>query len=848
MELIPDDKPVKLFFDADYKYTDNFDGFNVQNANDILRLNQLYLTQYCVDMMKIKPVFATAESHYKSKIVDGVEKWAYSFHIVIPNILAFKKDILEMGKELNEFIQKDQLQYSHITQGDKYNEFVEGGIKEAFDLSVYKTGMQKFRCVNSSKDGENRPFNLIQGTNEDMVITANIPSNAIFYKPPTVETPIVKTITPSILTNTDKKYEMLCANMCLDKGLFFADSKETTKWLEMGLFIKGYFGDSLESYALFDKFSQLGGSSYTQSDNKDRWDGFATNEKYDNFGIFVNKAKKYDKVKYKEIDDEIKVLKKNNKLENKKNKQEVLEVGSLVGENLVMYRKYIKYDLTTDNGGMNFIIDSSKDKFLWIKKEMFCWTGKRWEIGHLEFIRYTTTVGCKLLEDILVKAKNDGLNGEMLVLLNKSVSNAIKQFKQLSFQKKMIEESEAFLTRDDVVFDANPDIIGFNNGVYDLIKHEFRETKYNDYITMSCGYDYNPTINPEKLREVEDLLNKIIPNGENKQLLLEIMSAGLTGRAIEKFVMFNGGGRNGKGLLNEFLKTIFGDYQLIYANVSLLTEKEKTGANPEKASIHNKRIVIMKEPDGNEPIRNDRVKDITGGGNISGRMCFSNNTNINLNLILIMECNERPKFKSEPTHAEEERTIDLLFPNRFTTLDDEIDDISVFKADGIYKTTEWKEDHRNEFLHLIIQAFKKFQNNNYIFKIPQNVKERTQSYLNLSFPILEIFNDLYETTNGSNDIVKLKDVYDNVKHTDTFYGFDKAEKRKYNYKYFCDFIEKNREFRGKYHDIKKIKNIKYNNILIGYKLKNTEETISGLVVEVDDNETVDYNNMELVEM
>jgi hypothetical protein len=50
-----------------------------------------------------------------------------------------------------------------------------------------------------------------------------------------------------------------------------------------------------------------------------------------------------------------------------------------------------------------------------------------------------------------------------------------------------------------------------------------------------------------------------------------------------------------------------------------LTEKEKTGANPEKASIHNKRIVIMKEPDASEPLRNDRVKDMTGGGNIS---CF----------------------------------------------------------------------------------------------------------------------------------------------------------------------------------------------------------------------------------
>ena len=88
---------------------------------------------------------------------------------------------------------------------------------------------------------------------------------------------------------------------------------------------------------------------------------------------------------------------------------------------------------------------------------------------------------------------------------------------------------------------------------------------------MSCGYDYSMKIDLVKLQEVETLLNTIMPNPENKALLLEIMSAGLTGRAIEKFVLFNGGGRNGKGLLDEFLKTIYGEYQLIYANVSLLT-------------------------------------------------------------------------------------------------------------------------------------------------------------------------------------------------------------------------------------------------------------------------------------
>jgi phage/plasmid-associated DNA primase len=76
-------------------------------------------------------------------------------------------------------------------------------------------------------------------------------------------------------------------------------------------------------------------------------------------------------------------------------------------------------------------------------------------------------------------------------------------------------------------------------------------------------------------------LSSIFPIPENKQLFLEILSGGLTGRPI---VIFNGGGRNGKGLLDEFVKIIFGEFGLIHANVSLITEKEKTGANPEKAT------------------------------------------------------------------------------------------------------------------------------------------------------------------------------------------------------------------------------------------------------------------------
>lgn len=34
-------------------------------------------------------------------------------------------------------------------------------------------------------------------------------------------------------------------------------------------------------------------------------------------------------------------------------------------------------------------------------------------------------------------------------------------------------------------------LLGFNNGVYDFEKNEFREKRATDFISKSCGYDLN---------------------------------------------------------------------------------------------------------------------------------------------------------------------------------------------------------------------------------------------------------------------------------------------------------------------------------------------------------------------
>jgi hypothetical protein len=94
-------------------------------------------------------------------------------------------------------------------------------------------------------------------------------------------------------------------------------------------------------------------------------------------------------------------------------------------------------------------------------------------------------------------------------------------------------------------------------------------------------------------------------------------------------------------------------------------------------------------------------------------------------------------------------------------------------------------------------------------------------------------------TGVKTDVIKVKDVYDNIKNTEVYYGFDKAEKRKYSYKYFNEFVEKHRDFRGEYHDRLKLNGVDYKNVLTGFKLQNADNNKNN---DLEDNETVDYDN------
>ena len=462
-EMITDDVPVKLYFDCDHKFKIRegdvphadkyYDCYDLKSADYVLQMHKKYITGICMELVGFPPRFGVAESHYASRMIDGVEHWAYSWHIVVNNILAFKPQIHTIAVALNNFVKNDQLQsYSAVVGCDKYNNYMIEGINELCDLAVYKSGKQKMRCLHSSKDGENRPFKLVEGTFQDLCITSFIPTDAVISNPPVeVDTSVATERKHVDITDAKRREDADCVSLCFQKGIFHQDSSSDSKWRNMGFFLKGYFGDTEESYALFDAFSSMGGASYTPSFNRDIWDGFATNAKYDNFGIFINWAKKDNKVLCKEVLDELKVLKSNAKKSGIKSVK--LTETNIGGDKLELYNSFIEFDLLTDIGAVMYLIKEHPTKFLWIKDkleekgQLYSWTGVRWELGYNEFVRFLSITGVQLLENIRDRARLELMpTNDVLDRIECTIHSALKNFRSRVSQLKIIESSQAFLT------------------------------------------------------------------------------------------------------------------------------------------------------------------------------------------------------------------------------------------------------------------------------------------------------------------------------------------------------------------------------------------------------------------
>jgi len=573
-------------------------------------------------------------------------------------------------------------------------------------------------------------------------------------------------------------------------------------WLHVGMAIKNRFGE--KGLDLWKYFSDKAPIHDSEDQLRSKYDTF--NEDYDRpvrIYTLYHFAKEDNKEEY------LKVMKEKNAFGD----------FELTSTDIKHYIKQFKGHDFIWNNDLLYSFDNVKG--YWIPEK--------------EGFKMRSYIGEELyesLKEIYFQCYFDHMSADV----RKKTEAKIVRLKTLPFQKEIVEKTKENLTNNDDIFDNKKYLLGFTNVVYDLELGQFRKYMRNDLVSMTTGYDWvEPTA--EELNTMINLVESIIPNETERECYLRILATGLTGVSLEKFIIENGVGGNGKGLSNDQMLCSIGNYGMI-GNNALLTEKRKMNANPECANLHKKRYVVFREPSCTDMFQNSAIRELTGGGNISARGLWDSKTTKKLYMTCVVECNKKPLFAEAPLPADIRRVIDIPFRNIFTDEEQKVNHaLGIYRGNSKYKELNFQEQHRCAFLKIVMNAYARYADDQFDLKIPQSIKERTNEYLQLSCDLYQWILDNYEKTENMKEVVQIREeMYAKFKRSNFYENLTRADKRgsKYTEKGFVSQIKEMTFIEGHFFERKQIGDNHHRNILCGFKEKQTTNLLDAIIMTYEE--------------
>lgn len=235
---------------------------------------------------------------------------------------------------------------------------------------------------------------------------------------------------------------------------------------------------------------------------------------------------------------------------------------------------------------------------------------------------------------------------------SKSCLDIALKLKKAGYNDSIIKVCKVLFTdpKFEELLDSRPHLIGFENGVYDLRLHEFREGLPDDYISFSTGRYYIP-YNPHsvEVNEIQTFLSQVFTNPNIRKYAMDLFASILDGGIRhEKFYIFTGSGSNSKSKVLELFQKAIGDYYCILP-IALLTQK-RTSSNAAQSELERtkgRRSAVMQEPSEGEKLNIGLMKELSGGDTILCRGLFKEPIQFKPQFKMIMTCNELPEVPSD---------------------------------------------------------------------------------------------------------------------------------------------------------------------------------------------------------
>ena len=207
-------------------------------------------------------------------------------------------------------------------------------------------------------------------------------------------------------------------------------------------------------------------------------------------------------------------------------------------------------------------------------------------------------------------------------------------------------------------FDANPYLINCLNGTYNLEDFSFREHSWDDFLTMQTNFRH--TVRRDvKCERWENFIQEVTENDQGKaDYLQRALGYSMLGLSNEEcmFILWGKTTRNGKSTLLNTIETMLGDYAKV-APVGMICRdgkaKDAEAASPTLAGLKGKRFVTMAESNEYGKLDEEKIKQLTGGEEISARALYQSAITFKPQFTLWLSCNDLPMVTDKSLFASE---------------------------------------------------------------------------------------------------------------------------------------------------------------------------------------------------
>lgn len=331
-----------------------------------------------------------------------------------------------------------------------------------------------------------------------------------------------------------------------------------------------------------------------------------------------------------------------------------------------------------DRGGAELFAKmyATSQRIVYSEREFYIWNGKLWSkddegkkvatvMSHQlqgAFIRFNARLKQAIHDETDEEEKRRLLMLEVEKPQNWTKASSVKQ--------PMIFLKDCLFNQDFCkLLGSNKDVICVDNGVIDLKSGELsaHHPKFFCHTSLPTfwkGLDF-PT--PDIDAFMLDIFNE---DREAIAYLQRLLGYGISGHTREEvFAIFWGQGGNGKGILNQMLQALLGDYYVTMSKDCIIKNDRgtsKAAASPHMAELRQKRIAVCDESEDQEKLDDGSIKMATGGSDINCRFLYGNPISFTPTHLPILMTNHKPTIDTDDK-AVLRRLILVPFPNQYKT-------------------------------------------------------------------------------------------------------------------------------------------------------------------------------------